>query len=54
MALASDKERVYSLVLDLTNADLCENALIELSKTREHTPELAPLLWHSIGVMTVL
>lgn len=54
MALTSEKERVYSLVQALTNADLRENALIELNKTRENTPELAPLLWHSVGVMTVL
>ena len=31
----ADKERIYSLVLELTNVDKRESALLELSKKRE-------------------
>lgn len=38
------------LVLDLLSRDLRENALLELSKKREAVPDLAPILWHSVGM----
>jgi CCR4-NOT transcription complex subunit 9 len=47
----SDNE---SLVLQLTNPNTRENALLELSKKREHFPELAPYLWHSFGTVAAL
>lgn len=31
-----------------------ENALLELSKRREFVHDLAPLLWHSCGTISVL
>ncbi|CAN8256510.1 unnamed protein product [Cochlearia groenlandica] len=46
--------RVEKLVLDITNPELRENALHELSKMREIFNELAPLLWHSVGTIAVL
>ena len=42
------------LVLDLTNPQTRENALLELSKKRESFPELAPYLWHSFGTISAL
>jgi len=35
---------VYALVLDLSNSEKREAALLELSKKRESVPELAPVL----------
>lgn len=43
-----------TLVLDLTNPDARENALLELSKKREQFPDLAPFLWHTPGVVAAL
>lgn len=31
-----------------------ESALLELSKKRESFPDLAPVLWHSVGIIAVL
>ncbi|XP_078438083.1 cell differentiation, Rcd1-like protein isoform X2 [Wolffia australiana] len=42
------------LVLELGNADLRENALLELSKKREIFQDLAPLLWNSFGTIAAL
>ncbi|KAA8523646.1 hypothetical protein F0562_010069 [Nyssa sinensis] len=42
------------LVLDLSNPDLRENALLELSKKRELFQDLAPLLWNSFGTIAAL
>ena len=46
--------RMEQLVLDLTNPQARENALLELSKKRESFPELAPHLWHSFGTVSAL
>ncbi|KAJ3023352.1 UNVERIFIED_CONTAM: hypothetical protein HDU68_008653 [Siphonaria sp. JEL0065] len=61
-AAAESSDRVYQLILDLTAplaatgspADRRELALVELSKKREAYEDLAPILWHSFGVMTAL
>jgi len=45
---------IYTLVLDLTDPDKRESALLELSKKREVVPELAPVLWHSFGTIACL
>eukprot|EP01089_Gocevia_fonbrunei_P014253 TRINITY_DN3863_c0_g1_i1.p1 TRINITY_DN3863_c0_g1~~TRINITY_DN3863_c0_g1_i1.p1 ORF type:complete len:311 (+),score=43.28 TRINITY_DN3863_c0_g1_i1:51-983(+) len=50
----ADKERIYSLVLELTIADHRESALLELSKKRETVIDLAPILWHSFGTIACL
>ncbi|GAB2277764.1 CCR4-NOT transcription complex subunit 9 [Dionaea muscipula] len=42
------------LVLDLSNPDRRENALLELSKKRELFQDLAPLLWNSFGTIAAL
>ncbi|KAJ3052697.1 Cell differentiation protein RCD1 [Rhizophlyctis rosea] len=44
-----DEEKVYQLILDLTNPNTREQALLELSKKREAYEDLAPILWHSFG-----
>ncbi|KAI9363943.1 hypothetical protein DFJ73DRAFT_475085 [Zopfochytrium polystomum] len=49
-----DEEKIYALILDLTNPAMREQALLELSKKREAYEDLAPILWHSFGVMTAL
>ncbi|XP_043688836.1 CCR4-NOT transcription complex subunit 9-like isoform X1 [Telopea speciosissima] len=42
------------LVLELSNPDLRENALLDLSKKREIFQDLAPLLWNSFGTIAAL
>lgn len=49
-----EKEKIYQLVLELTNPDARENALLVLSKKRDSIPDLAPLLWHSFGTIAAL
>ncbi|CAM8896463.1 unnamed protein product [Rhodiola kirilowii] len=52
------KDRVMptaeSLVFDLSNPNLRENALLELSKKRDLFQDLAPLLWESFGAIAAL
>ncbi|KAL1199107.1 hypothetical protein V5N11_014606 [Cardamine amara subsp. amara] len=45
---------VEQLILNLSNSELRENALHELSKKREIFQDMAPLLWHSVGTVPVL
>ncbi|XP_024026008.1 CCR4-NOT transcription complex subunit 9 [Morus notabilis] len=56
--LAGNRDRKMAsaeqLVLDLSNPDLRENALLELSKKRELFQDLAPLLWNSFGTIAAL
>eukprot|EP00438_Fugacium_kawagutii_P035120 Skav218760 [mRNA] locus=scaffold1372:141361:143000:- [translate_table: standard] len=52
-------DQVLAYVADLQFGDehgdrLRENALLELSKRREFVHDLAPLLWHSCGTISVL
>jgi len=49
-----DEEKVYQLLLDLTSVKDREHALLELSKKREAYQDLAPILWHSFGIMSAL
>merc|ERR1719316_1835165 len=49
-----EKERVFSLVHELTTAEQRESALLELSKRRETFADLAPILWHSFGTISAL
>lgn len=51
---ASLADQLFPLILDLTNKDKRETALLELSKRREVFPDLAPILWHSFGVIAAL
>ncbi|KAL7754117.1 RNA-binding protein, CCR4-NOT complex subunit Rcd1 [Sorochytrium milnesiophthora] len=52
--VAIDEEKVYALVLELQDPQRREQALLELSKRREHYEELALVLWHSFGTMAIL
>lgn len=45
---------LYQLIADLLSPKERENALAELSKRRENIEDLAPLLWHSFGVIAAL
>mmetsp|Transcript_31810 Transcript_31810/g.46877 ORF Transcript_31810/g.46877 Transcript_31810/m.46877 type:complete len:321 (+) Transcript_31810:347-1309(+) len=45
---------ILQLVLDLTNHEKRERALVELSKNRESYAELAPILWHSTGTVSAI
>ena len=49
-----EKPGLYPLVLELTNPDQRESALLELSKKREAFPDLAPILWHTFGTISAL
>lgn len=51
---SSGIEDLYPLVSQLTNPELREVALLELSKKREAYPDLALVLWHSFGTVTAL
>jgi len=46
--------KLFALVMGLLQPEQREQALFELSKKREHYPDLAPTLWHSVGVMAAL
>jgi CCR4-NOT transcription complex subunit 9 len=45
-----NNNEVFKLVLSLTNENRDE-ALAELSKKREMYPDLAPILWFSVGTV---
>lgn len=47
-------DELLPLVLQLTNPDQREGVLLELSKKRESFPDLAPILWHSVGTVSAL
>ncbi|GAB5029960.1 cell rcd1-like protein [Nannochloropsis oceanica] len=47
-------EELTPLVMQLSEPDKRETALMELSKKREVYPDLAPILWHSVGTMAAL
>ncbi|XP_046994839.1 CCR4-NOT transcription complex subunit 9 isoform X1 [Schistocerca americana] len=49
-----DREKIYQWIVELSNPELRENALLELSKKREVVPDLAPMLWHSFGTIAAL
>lgn len=49
-----DWANVYQLVLDLTHPEKRELALLDLSKKREKVPDLAPIIWHSVGTISAL
>ncbi|KAI8394191.1 uncharacterized protein BYT42DRAFT_487029 [Radiomyces spectabilis] len=49
-----DEEKIYTLVLELLNPALREQALLDLSKKREQYEDLALILWYSYGVMSIL
>ena len=49
-----DREKVYIWIIELSNPETRQNALLELSKKREVVPDLAPMLWHSFGTVASL
>lgn len=49
-----DEEKIFLMIQDLLNPVHRETALLELSKRRESFDDLAPVLWHSFGVVAVL
>jgi CCR4-NOT transcription complex subunit 9 len=53
-APGSDREKIYTWIIELTNSETRENALLELSKKREVVPDLATMLWHSFGAIAAL
>eukprot|EP00474_Spongospora_subterranea_P009093 CRZ09551.1 hypothetical protein [Spongospora subterranea] len=46
--------KLHALIQDLTISDKREAALLALSKQREEYPDLAPILWHSVGSIAAL
>ena len=51
---SDETEKIFLLVLELTNPEQRESALLELSKRRETFADLAPILWHSFGTISAL
>lgn len=49
-----DKELIIKYIDELKYSDLRDNALLELSRQREHFQELAPFIWHSVGTIPAL
>lgn len=51
---AQQNTKLFQLVMALTSVEKREQALLSLSKKREAFPDLAPILWHSVGVIAAL
>jgi len=49
-----EKQLIIKYIDELKYADKRDNALIELSRQREHFSELAPFIWHSVGTIAAL
>ena len=49
-----DKELIIKFIDELKYSELRDNALLELSRQREHFSELAPFIWHSVGTIAAL
>lgn len=49
-----DKLSIIKYIDELKYAEKRDDALIELSKLREHFAELAPFIWHSVGTIAAL
>jgi CCR4-NOT transcription complex subunit 9 len=49
-----EKQLIIKYIDELKYADKRDNALIELSRQREHFAELAPYIWHSVGTIAAL
>jgi len=47
-------DELLPLVKQLTDPEQREVVLLELSKKRESFPDLAPILWHSLGTVAAL
>lgn len=45
-----EDNKIYTLVIELTDPATRESALMELSKKREQYDDLALILWHSFGM----
>lgn len=46
-----EDNKIYTLVIELTDPSTRESALLELSKKREQYDDLALVLWHSFGAL---
>jgi CCR4-NOT transcription complex subunit 9 len=53
-AALANLEKLYLNVRDLIDSEKREAALLTLSKQREEFPDLAPILWHSVGTIAAL
>lgn len=53
-AVQTAPQQLYQYALNLIVSDKREAALLELSKKREAFPDLAPILWHSVGTIAAL
>jgi len=49
-----EKECIIKHIDELKYADKRDNALVELSRQREHFSDLAPYIWHSVGTIAAL
>jgi CCR4-NOT transcription complex subunit 9 len=52
----SDEQKlsIIKYIDELKYSEKRDNALVELSKCREHFSELAPFIWHSVGTVSAL
>jgi len=50
----SGDKPLYELVVRLLDPKVRDDALFHLSKKREEFPDLAPILWHSVGTIACL
>lgn len=49
-----EKQLIIKYIDELKYAEKRDNALVELSRQREHFSELAPFIWHSVGTIAAL
>jgi CCR4-NOT transcription complex subunit 9 len=54
MVSEEDKQLIIKYIDELKYSDKRDNALVELSRQREHFSELAPFIWHSVGTIAAL
>jgi hypothetical protein len=54
LEMASDVAATTATVAALIDPETRENALLDLSKKRDLFADLAPILWHSFGVIPAL
>jgi len=50
----NDAEKAYSYILNLKDPEFKDEALKELNNRRDRIPNLAPILWYSVGTVAIL
>jgi len=49
-----EAEKAYRFIINLKDPELKDEALKELNNRRDRIPNLAPILWYSVGTVAIL